>query len=104
MRCSCPCLRCDTLGYTSAQGCIDLLTDTYPIGQLLPRHRYLAEEVATRARALHDRAANYPATDVGEAVRRRERRINDGFDPLSDPFGTPRGHGLDPPEPPGRGL
>ena len=39
------------LGYTSAQDCIDLLTQTYPLGQLLPRHRYLAEEVADRAKA-----------------------------------------------------
>lgn len=39
------------LGYTSAQDCIDLLTDTYPLGQLLPRHRYLAEEVVDRAKA-----------------------------------------------------
>ncbi|MFT3796870.1 DUF6036 family nucleotidyltransferase [Microbacterium sp.] len=40
------------LGYTTAQECIELLTATYPAGQLLPRHRYLAEEVASRARAL----------------------------------------------------
>lgn len=37
------------LGYGSVQDCIDLLTQTYPLGQLLPRHRYLAEEVARRA-------------------------------------------------------
>ncbi len=37
------------LGYTSAQDCIDLLTATYPTGQLLPRHRYIAEDVAARA-------------------------------------------------------
>ncbi|NLC98411.1 MAG: nucleotidyl transferase [Actinomycetales bacterium] len=37
------------LGYSSGQDCIDLLTQTYPLGQLLPRHRYLAEEVAHRA-------------------------------------------------------
>lgn len=38
------------LGYTSAQECIDLLTTAYPAGQLLPRHRYIAEDVASRAR------------------------------------------------------
>lgn len=38
------------LGYTSAQECITLLAGTYQPGQLLPRHRYVAEEVATRAR------------------------------------------------------
>ena len=37
------------LGYSSAQDCIGLLAQTYPLGQLLPRHRYLAEEVARRA-------------------------------------------------------
>lgn len=39
------------LGYTTAQDCIDLLIHTYPAGQLLPRHSYLAEEVARRAHA-----------------------------------------------------
>lgn len=44
-----------TLGYPSAQECIDLLTATYPRSQLLPRHRYLAEEVAVRASAMGER-------------------------------------------------
>ena len=39
------------LGYTTSQECLDLLDATYPARQLLPRHRYLADEVATRARA-----------------------------------------------------
>lgn len=43
------------LGFHSSQDCIDLLTHTYPAGQLLPRHRYLAEEVARRAHAGHMR-------------------------------------------------
>lgn len=43
------------LGFRSSQDCIDLLTQTYPAGQLLPRHRYLAEEVARRAHAAHSR-------------------------------------------------
>ncbi len=42
------------LGHSTAQDCIDLLTATYPTGQLLPRHRYLADEVATRAHARRD--------------------------------------------------
>lgn len=37
------------LGYTTTQECIELLAETYPAGQLLPRHRYVAEEFATRA-------------------------------------------------------
>src|SRR5699024_8602546 len=43
---------CRTLGYTDSQECINLLTETYPLARLLPRHRYLAEEVISRARAL----------------------------------------------------
>ena len=39
------------LGYRDAQECIDLLAATYPTDQLLPRHRYIAEEIATRAKA-----------------------------------------------------
>ena len=41
------------VGYDSAQDCIDLLSRTYPVSQLLPRHRYLAEEVAARAADAH---------------------------------------------------
>lgn len=40
----------NTLGYTNAQECIDLLTSRYPVARLLPRHRYIAEDVARRAR------------------------------------------------------
>lgn len=48
------------LGYTIAQECIDLLTAIYPTGQLLPRHRYIAEEVATRAHARRDAPTTAP--------------------------------------------
>lgn len=44
----------NTLGYMAAQDCIDLLTTRYPVGQLLPRHRYVADEVASRAHAMRD--------------------------------------------------
>ncbi len=37
------------LGYTTTQECIELLAGTYPAGQLLPRHRYVSEDIATRA-------------------------------------------------------
>lgn len=40
-----------TLGYTTADECIDLLTSRYPVTQLLPRHRYIAQEIADRAAA-----------------------------------------------------
>lgn len=82
------------LGYINAQECIDLLTATYPTGQLLPRHPYIADEVATRAHARRDA----PATD---AVKRREQAINDGFDPFQNPWQDRSGPG---PHDPGRSL
>ncbi|HEX4402089.1 MAG TPA: DUF6036 family nucleotidyltransferase [Galbitalea sp.] len=39
----------DRLGYTTAQQGLDLLTNTYPAGLLLPRHRYIVQDVAQRA-------------------------------------------------------
>ncbi|NKE10659.1 MULTISPECIES: hypothetical protein [Kocuria] len=42
------------VGFTTAQECIDLLTATYTTGQLLPRHRYMCEEVAVRAQSRRD--------------------------------------------------
>ncbi|MCA0379271.1 MAG: nucleotidyl transferase [Actinobacteria bacterium] len=39
------------LGYTTAEQAIELLTSTYPLGQLLPRHRYVAQDIAERAAA-----------------------------------------------------
>ncbi|MFZ1382109.1 MAG: DUF6036 family nucleotidyltransferase [Scrofimicrobium sp.] len=43
------------LGYQSTKDCIALLVRTYPLGQLLPRHRYLAEEVTVRAKNARSR-------------------------------------------------
>lgn len=94
----------NTLGYATAQECIDLLTDTYPLGQLLPRHRYLAEEVATRARALQPRNPQGQAPNAADKRRRRERRATRSTGALSDPFGIGRDHGPHQPEPPARGL
>ncbi len=39
------------LGYTTAEQGIELLTSTYPAERLLPRHRYIVEDVAQRASA-----------------------------------------------------
>lgn len=39
------------LGYTTAQEAVDLLSRTYPPGRLLPRHFYIAADVAHRAAA-----------------------------------------------------
>src|SRR5699024_12575837 len=63
----------DRLGYTTARECVDLLTATYRTGQLLPRHRYIAEEVATRAHAQRD------APTSGPAKRRPEQNLDGGF-------------------------
>lgn len=47
-------------GYTTAEEGAALLSRTYPVAQLLPRHRYIVDDVAHRAseqRALHDSSA-----------------------------------------------
>jgi hypothetical protein len=38
-----------TLGYTTTQQAIDLLISYYPEAQLLPRHRFVVDDVAQRA-------------------------------------------------------
>ena len=57
------------LGFTTAQQGIDLLTSYYPESQLLPRHRFVADDVAGRAA---NRRAN-PEADP-DAVRRAKLR------------------------------
>jgi len=53
------------LNYTTAQECIALLTATYPSGQLLPRHRYLADEIVHRASRSHgNRSKSHGPTDT----------------------------------------
>ncbi|HUG49512.1 MAG TPA: DUF6036 family nucleotidyltransferase [Terrimesophilobacter sp.] len=66
------------LGYTSAQQGLDLLTSTYPTGRLLPRHRYIVEDVAERVAAL--RAAQSPAPRqaeprLPEAIEKRRSKL-----------------------------
>lgn len=68
------------LGYTSARECIDLLTATYPTGQLLPRHRYIAEDIAARAQGRRDPQNPDPAK------RRREQGVDSGFEPFRGPW------------------
>lgn len=68
----------DRLGYSSAQQCIDLLTSMYPGSQLLPRHRYIADEVADRATSRREghvgTAPSQPETTrARRTARRRER-------------------------------
>ncbi|WP_187361585.1 DUF6036 family nucleotidyltransferase [Phytoactinopolyspora mesophila] len=58
------------LGYSTAQDCIDLLTDTYPAPQLLPRHRYIAEDVAQRAEALRTSQDSAPSQKIVQPMHR----------------------------------
>lgn len=58
------------LGYTAAQDCIDLLAATYPVGQLLPRHRYIAEDVASRAKVLRASQDDAPSSTTGPSALR----------------------------------
>lgn len=58
----------------------DLLTATYPAGQLLPRHRYITEDIAARAHARTD------ATIAKSSRRRPARGFDDGLDPFHDPW------------------
>ncbi|WP_200847125.1 DUF6036 family nucleotidyltransferase [Microbacterium sp. 18062] len=59
------------LGYTTAEQGIELLTSTYPVGRLLPRHRYIVEDVAQRAAA---RRAEQKHTSQRPPQRGTERR------------------------------
>lgn len=63
----------NTLGYTTAQDGIDLLTRWYPVGQLLPRHRYIAQDVAERAATRRD-AIDAAVESDEVAVRKAELR------------------------------
>lgn len=56
----------DRLGYTTAQQGLDLLTSTYPAGVLLPRHRYVVQDVVERAAARH--ATQSPAPPAARAT------------------------------------
>ncbi len=58
------------LGYTAAEQGIELLTSTYPVGRLLPRHRYIVEDVAQRAAA---RRAEQEATSPRPSTERRPK-------------------------------
>ncbi|MBK8469528.1 MAG: hypothetical protein WAR57_05220 [Candidatus Phosphoribacter sp.] len=66
------------LGYTTAQEAADLLSHTYPQEQLLPRHYYIAEDVAHRATAggtMHGAAVGAETPDTG--AERLRRSIED---------------------------
>lgn len=61
------------LGYTTAEQGLELLTSTYPAGRLLPRHRYIVQDVAERAAAR--RAGSAPSrSDPSLAAVLEQRR------------------------------
>ena len=49
----------DLVGYTTVEQGLALLEEKYPPGQLLPRHRYIVEDVAARA-ALEGKTSRRP--------------------------------------------
>lgn len=55
------------LGYTTASQAIDLLKRTYPAGQLLPRHRYIVDDVVERAHRLAHRQPEQHSSGPGTA-------------------------------------
>ncbi|MDD7961122.1 DUF6036 family nucleotidyltransferase [Microbacterium thalli] len=59
-------------GYTEAEQAVDLLSRSYPAAMLLPKHRYVTDEVAHRAADL--RAKNRP-TNLDSARARSAERI-----------------------------
>lgn len=61
----------NTMGYSTAQDGIDLLADRYPAAQLLPRHRYVVEDVAERAAAWRATRVS-PTGSSADAVRKAE--------------------------------
>lgn len=106
------------LGYATAEQAIDLLSHTYPPGQLLPRHHYIAEDVAQRAarRRAEQETLEPPAADedetravAAESIQRamlreqgrypESRRTHLGPSESISPPSSSR-----PPEPPGIGF
>lgn len=65
------------LGYTTAQEAVDLLSHTYPPAQLLPRHYYIAEDVARRATAATMQGVDVEAETLEVGTERLRRAIED---------------------------
>ncbi len=77
------------LDYTTAAQGLELLTSTYPTDRLLPRHRYIVEDVAERAAAL--RAAQSPTPR--QADPRLSQAIEERRSKLAPPESFGRGSG-----------
>lgn len=77
------------LGYTTAEQGIELLTSTYPAGRLLPKHRYVVQDVVERAAGIRVAQETSPRGDSRWAEALEERRSK-----LSPPesFGLGLGH------------
>jgi hypothetical protein len=64
----------NALGFTTADQALDVLTGRYPANQLLPRHRYVAQDVADRAAeqrraALRQKMIDTPARGITRQPR-----------------------------------
>lgn len=81
------------LGFSTEKHCVDLLSATYPTSQLLPRHRYVIEDIIARADTLRAaqrkasltrrRQARHSAAEQSDPLRRADRPTRD--DPPSGP-------------------
>jgi len=84
------------LGYTTAKQGIELLTSAYPAGRLLPKHRYILQDVADRAAGIRAAQATAPRGDsrLAEALEERRSRLSP---PESFGSDTGRSGGRQPP-------
>ncbi|MFT3862144.1 DUF6036 family nucleotidyltransferase [Micropruina sp.] len=84
------------LGYTTPEQGIDLLTSIYPTDRLLPRHRYVVQDVAERAAAR--RASQSPEPQQADPLA---QAIEDRRSKLAPPesFGHDSGRSNDPQPP-----
>jgi hypothetical protein len=73
------------LGYTTTREGIELLQGTYPAGLLLPRHRYLLDDVVQRAEARR--------RDRHKPLPPQEPWISSGPDPTTPPLPPAPGPG-----------
>jgi hypothetical protein len=82
------------LGYTTAEQGIALLTGTYPTNLLLPRHRYVVQDVAERAAARRAAQSPTPRQEdrvLSKAIEERRSKLAPP-DSFGRDSGRPNGH------------
>lgn len=80
------------LGYTTTEQGLELLTRIYPAGRLLPRHRYIVQDVAERAAAR--RVGSASSTNDSSLTAALEQRSAQLYPPEAPgPGGGAPGHG-----------